>query len=306
MEKNPCIYATVPKYKAKPREIWTAETLMKATELCDDDILRLAMNLSFSASMRIGEVTGLTWDCVDISPEAMENGSPSVTINKQYQRISLEAFKQLDGKDVVQVFPPESKLCKTVRVLKSTKTESSNRKVFLPKTVAEMLIQHKKEQEEIIYLLGDEYHEYNLVLTTSSGMLIGEAAIRKKFNRLIEDHDLPKVVFHSLRHSSVTYKLKLNGGDIKAVQGDSGHSQVSMVTDVYSHIIDEDRRKNAELFEEAFYGKQNLNPQMRGDEHNSGNTVAVPEGVDPEVLAKVLRNPEMMALLTSLAKTMQP
>ena len=33
-----------------------------------------------------------------------------------------------------------------------------------------------------------------------------------------------------LRHTSVTYKLKLNGGDIKAVQGDSGHSQVNMVT----------------------------------------------------------------------------
>lgn len=42
---------------------------------------------------------------------------------------------------------------------------------------------------------------------------------------------------------------------------------------------------------------------MRGDEHNSGNTVAVLEGVDPEMLAKVLSNPEMMALLTSLAKT---
>ena len=34
--------------------------------------------------------------------------------------------------------------------------------------------------------------------------------------------DSPKVVFHSFRHSSITYKLKLNGGDIKAVQGDSG------------------------------------------------------------------------------------
>jgi len=41
---------------------------------------------------------------------------------------------------------------------------------------------------------------------------------------LIADNDLPPVVFHSLRHSSITYKLKLNGGDIKAVQGDSGHS----------------------------------------------------------------------------------
>ena len=29
----------------------------------------------------------------------------------------------------------------------------------------------------------------------------------------------------------------MNGGDIKAVQGDSGHAQVNMVTDVYSHIL---------------------------------------------------------------------
>ena len=39
------------------------------------------------------------------------------------------------------------------------------------------------------------------------------------------------------------------------MQGDSGHSQTDMVTDVYSHIIDEDRKKNAELFEDAFYKK---------------------------------------------------
>ena len=73
---------------------------------------------------------------------------------------------------------------------------------------------------------------------------------------------MPPVVFHSFRHSSVTYKLKLNGGDIKAVQGDSGHSQTSMVADVYSHIIDDDRRKNAELFENAFYKKKDLDPSI--------------------------------------------
>ena len=35
------------------------------------------------------------------------------------------------------------------------------------------------------------------------------------------------------------------------------------------------------------------------------NTVAVLEGVDEELLAKVHNNPEMAALLTSLAKTMK-
>ena len=129
------------------------------------------------------------------------------------------------------------------------------------------------------------------------------SAVHGKFDKLIEENNLPKVVFHSLRHSSVTYKLKLNGGDIKAVQGDSGHSQVNMVTDVYSHIIDEDRRKNAQLFEEAFYGQRNLNPQLRQEEEE-GKMLTVPEGVDPNLLQQVLTNPEMAALLTALAKSL--
>ena len=86
-------------------------------------------------------------------------------------------------------------------------------------------------------------------------------------------------------------KLKLNGGDFKAVQGDSGHSQINMVTDVYSHIIDDDRRKKAELFEQAFYEKKNLDPSMHANV--AGKTVELPTNVDAEFLAKVLSNPEM-------------
>lgn len=76
------------------------------------------------------------------------------------------------------------------------------------------------------------------------------------FNDLIKKNDLPKAVFHSLRHSGITYKLKLNGGDTKSVQGDSGHAQLKMVADVYSHIIDDDRCLNAQRMEEAFYSGQ--------------------------------------------------
>ena len=67
--------------------------------------------------------------------------------------------------------------------------------------------------------------------------------------------------------------------------------------------IDEDRRRNAELFEEAFYEKKNLDPKMRDE--TATQTVDVPEDVDAELLAKVLANPEMKALLASLAKTMK-
>lgn len=302
MEKNPALYANVPKYKQEKREIWDAETLMHAIECCNDEFLNLSMNLAFACSLRIGEMLAITWDCVDISEEAVRKGEACIQINKELQRVSKEAIRQLDSKDILQVFPERSKRCSTVLVLKLPKTQSSIRKVFVPGSVAQMLAEWKKEQDEVRAVLGEEYHDYGLVMSTSTGMPYSDSNLRKKFSKLIRDNDLPEIVFHSLRHTSVTYKLKLNGGDIKSVQGDSGHAQVSMVTDVYSHIIDEDRKKNARLFEEAFYGKKNLNPQIH--EGAEGKTVSVPACVDADVLAKVLANPEMAALLSSLAKAM--
>ena len=81
-----------------------------------------------------------------------------------------------------------------------------------------------------------------------------------------------------------------------------------MVTEVYGHILDEDRKKNAQLMENAFYNKENLNPDIHGasgtQNNNNNNMISVPEGVDADMLMKVLGNPEMAALLTSLAKSM--
>lgn len=304
MGKNPAVDATVPKAKKQEREIWTAEMLMQALEACDNKMLKIAFHLAFTATLRIGELLGLIWDDIDISEEAIADNKAYVIINKQVERVSKDAIEALNSKEIIMIFPSQKKNNKTVRVLKSPKTDSSKRKVFIPKSVAQCLIDLKKDQEEIIEALGNEYQNYNLVMATTFGLPIGDSYLRTKMQDIIDELGLPDVVFHSLRHTSVTYKLKLSGGDIKAVQGDSGHAQADMVTEVYGHILDEDRRKNAELMENAFYNKENLNPQMKAqDEGNS--TITVPDGVDAELLMKVLGNPEMAALLTSLAKTMK-
>jgi len=82
-------------------------------------------------------------------------------------------------------------------------------------------------------------------------------------------------------------------------QGDSGHSQVKMVTDVYSHILDEDRKNYAQLFEEAFYsgaGKdQTTEPQPEKAEATDSDTAQ---------LLKLPRNPEMANLLKTLVKSL--
>ena len=304
MKKNPAVDATVPKAKKQEREIWTAEMLMQALEACDNKMLKIAFHLAFTATLRIGELLGLTWDDMDISEEAITDNKAYVIINKQVERVSKDAIEALNSKEIIMIFPSQKKNNRTVRVLKTPKTDSSVRKVFIPKSVAQCLIALKADQDEIKEVLGNEYQDYNLVMATTFGLPIGDSYLRTKMQEIIDALGLPDVVFHSLRHTSVTYKLKLSGGDIKAVQGDSGHAQADMVTEVYGHIIDEDRRKNAEMMENAFYNKENLNPQMK--EQDEGNsTITVPDGVDAELLMKVLGNPEMTALLTSLAKTMK-
>lgn len=301
MERNPATLATVPKYTAKKREIWTAETLFHAIEVCEDERLKLALHLAFSCSLRIGELLGLTWDCVDISEEAIASGKASITVNKELQRVNRASFEAVENPEILCRFPSRSSQIKTMLVLKSPKTSSSYRKIFLPRTVAELLVDRKKEQEYIMEALGDEYQNYDLVMAGPTGLPTESSTLTDSFQRLIRDHDLPKVVFHSLRHSSITYKLRLNGGNIKAVQGDSGHAQASMVTEVYSHILDEDRQHNAELFEKAFYSGRSGSNESSEIKEEKKDTATSPE---MDILMHLLENPETAGLLKQLVKAL--
>lgn len=303
MIRNPADYATVPKSTKKQREIWNAEILMKAVELCEDSKLRLAINLAFACSLRIGELPGVTWSCIDISDESIKKGVAYVYVNKELQRVDRSTMQQLDDKDVIFAFPVISEKNKTQLVLKKPKTLSSIRKVFLPGTVAKMLVAWKEEQDELKAALGSEYSDYDLVFAGYYGMPTEATSITESFKKLIKEHDLPPVVFHSLRHSSITYKLKLNGGDIKAIQGDSGHAQAKMVTDQYSHILDDDRKQNAKLFEEAFYRKKII---PEDSEESLPAAEAKKEAAltsdDRQLLEKLMSDESTAALLMTLLK----
>lgn len=303
MEHNPVAKATLPKSEAKQRNIWTADDLFKALSVCEDDRLALAINLAFSCSLRLGEIMGLTWDCVDIEESSISDNNASIYIEKELMRVSKNALEKLSNKDVVKVFPAVFTSNNTALLLKKPKTKSSIRRVWLPKTVAEMLVNWKQEQDELKELLGKEYHDFNLVVSLPNGRPLEGQVISRSFKSLIQVHDLPDVVFHSLRHTSTTYKLKLNKGDMKSVQGDTGHSQLKMITDVYSHILDEDRRNNAARFEEAFYQPDKVSPEQPTAQSKNEDAAKVMELLDktPELAAQLLQLLSMAATQTANA-----
>ena len=70
--------------------------MFKALEVCDDDNLSLALNLAFSCSLRMGEMLGLTWDCIDISEKSIKNDFAYIFVNKERQRVNRNALEQSD------------------------------------------------------------------------------------------------------------------------------------------------------------------------------------------------------------------
>ena len=104
--------------------------------------------------------------------------------------------------------------------------------------------------------------------------------------------EFPRIVFHGLRHSSATYQLMISGGDIKAVQGTTGHASADMLVNTYAHIQQSSRVELGKKFENGFYAKP-----------DTSSPQAVPAAGEPTIsmtaLLELLKDadPEMKAKL---------
>ncbi|MEI3586589.1 MAG: site-specific integrase [Agathobaculum sp.] len=268
-----------------------------ALDKCEDHKLYLAMNLSFACSLRIGEILGLTWKNVHISDEDIAADDAYVYIEQELERASKQAIEVLGERNIYHIFTPLMGNTSTRIVLKKPKSDTSIRKVWLPKTLAYILREWKKTQDELKGFLGDEYQDFDLVVAQDNGRPCENRIINKKFEKLRESTGLPKVVFHSLRHSSTTYKLKLNHGDLKATQGDTGHAETDMITKVYAHILDEDRKVNAQKFEKAFYFARDLR-NVRPPEESAKSEPAAPDIAS--LVEQLQKSPELASALAAL------
>ncbi|MBQ9267945.1 MAG: site-specific integrase [Oscillospiraceae bacterium] len=289
---NPAIAATIPKGPSKPREVWSPEDAKRALSVCTDQNLKVAMLLAIGCSLRVGEILGLQWENVHISETSLQDNSSVLDVKQELKRCDKTTLKVLEEKkrsNVYFTFPETKPNCRTSLVLKSPKTESSVRSVYIPNTVATALRDLKKQQERRIQELHGLYQNYDMVIAQADGRPTEERLIARALKLLEQENNLPEVVFHSLRHLSTSMKLQVSGGDIKAVQGDTGHSQASMVTNVYAHTFDENRKRIADRMESSFFEatvpeKRDANPER------------------DQILSLLAEKPELAALILAMAK----
>ena len=119
--------------------------------------------------MRIGEILGLCWDSVHIEKERVEKGEAYLSVRQELRRCdrrSVEDLRKQGRDDVFYTFPVWKKTgSTTVLVLKTPKTESSVRDIYIPAVVAEVLEQARAHQQSMKEILDGEYQDYGLVVT---------------------------------------------------------------------------------------------------------------------------------------------
>ena len=255
IKENPFTLVDLPKSRYVQKSILTSDQIKTLLNYCGDEDYQLyiCINFAFACSMRLGEILGLTWNDVEISNKSIKDNSSCVRVNKTLSRANYDTLKELNNKDVIYTFEPQYAFKKSRLILKTPKTATSNRTIWLPATLAQELNSLKNSVASNLYLANQFTNKPNLVFINSQGQPIDIRVIENRFKNALINCNLPVVTFHSLRHSSITYKLMLSNGDIKSVQGDSGHSQIHTTMNIYAHILDEERKKNAQTFDNYFY-----------------------------------------------------
>lgn len=269
-DKNPTLGVTLPSCRSRKRDVWSDEEAIQALNGCKNDTLRLCVYLALGCSLRMGEILGLQWQNVHIEPERVAAGEAYIRIDRELKRCSnesIDALEKVNRSAVIFKFPKVMpKKATTSLVLKTPKTESSNRTIYLPAAVVEQLREAKVQQTYYKELLGEEYQDFDLVVAQINGRPYEQRTIDKLFHELVQSTGLRPVVFHSLRHSSTSLKLKLSRGNIKAVQGDTGHAEARMVTEVYSHGFDADRKLIAQEMDSGFFSKVGAEETAAGND----------------------------------------
>ena len=232
----------------------------------EDPILHLAVHLTLVGALREGEVAGLTPEDIDFDAAG---GVGTFSVNKSMQRVQKESLSQVGDSCVLKAFEDKREGSKTLLILKSTKTDASRRIIFLTAALREELKCWLEQLKTDEARAPERYHDSGMLLRLPNGQAVEPVLIRKKFLKWQDAHpEFPRIVFHGLRHSSATYQLMISGGDVKAVQGTTGHASADMLVNTYAHIQQTSRKELGQKFEESFYkeaGKPAQPPEAAGE-----------------------------------------
>ena len=271
IKEDPALDVDMPNIKdpQKDYHILTKEELTSVLERFKYSPYQYyAILTGYYTGLRVSEVYGLTWDCIDFE-------NKTITVNKAVQRIETsESYKRRKSN--------KSEHIKTNWCFVDTKTSQSTRTIKIGNTLLDLLKYYKELQKKYQHEYNELYTDYlvkeekgiskkktiyrlipmqrtldfdfgipkaDLVFVKEDGRFDGTDSM--KYVGKIARKDLKiDFHFHALRHGHATTLIE-NGAPIKDVTERLGHANTKITMDIYVNNTEKMKEASVNIFEDA-------------------------------------------------------
>lgn len=225
IRKNPCVGIRLPKQIQKNKsniEFFTNEEVEKIIASATYRYKTgkymykhgYGIVLLLNTGMRVGELLALKWSNIDL---------------KNRQIYICETRGQVIDRSTDEV--------KYITADRSTKTQSSCRYVPI----------NQKAQEALNYFKNLGYNS-PYVMANSDKSVVSYRNLHRALANILENNQINHGSIHTLRHTFAT-RLFRSGVDIKVISELLGHSDVSITYDIYTHVIQEQKKKAVDILD---------------------------------------------------------
>ena len=202
-----------PKINTSPFQLISHEHLTKLITVlsAEDSEFPIGILLCIYTGIRVGELSGIRWEDVDFDKKLL------------HIRRTISRIKNLDYSGESDDEP------KTVLMIGPPKSVSSIRDIPIP----DFLLKKMKR----IAAEPDSY-----LLTGTNRKCMEPRNIQRKFQKLLQQCEIPSINIHSLRHAFATRCTEM-GFDSKTLSEILGHSSVKITMDIYVHSSIKQKQK---------------------------------------------------------------
>ena len=204
LKNNPCKKVDkMGRSNARELNFWTKNEYDTFISSFDEkeEMYRMIFQMLFWCGCRIGEVLAIYYEDVDFE-------NCTVSISKTYYRRNKTDY------------------------ITSPKTESSNRKVAIPK----FLIEELREYTSKLYELNGEDRIFPVT----------ERAVQKKLKQKTEKLELTPIRVHDLRHSHIAFLIE-KGVQPLVIAKRVGHDSVNTTMNIYGHLYPDKQKQLADM-----------------------------------------------------------
>lgn len=216
--KNIMLQVELVKVEKVKRSVYNIEKVVELLEKVEGHPLEVPVKLAIYLGLRREEINGLKWENVDFKKKI----------------IYITSVRTQAGKEEYE---------------STTKTETSDRRLSMTKSVFNLLNNVKEKQELNKQLLGKEYKDGDYVFCKEDGSLYRANYCSNEFKRFLEKNDLPHIRFHDLRHSFASLANEANVTLYNASKL-LGHSSPQTTSDIYMHLFDDTNKGDLEAIED--------------------------------------------------------